>query len=510
MAAVLLIASGLVLSLNCRSLPCGTKWHTPQYAATEVTTHGARVSLIEHLYTRARNLESESKAECVDAYFRVASLTCASNQERRSRARRTIELHRSALVVVGERFGRLDPASGLTVKTSAGTSFVPLKKTGFVWQSSDFNDLVPVGVFSTNVLTRAYCNSGMGVPLVVLRTACGDQRFMRKESAFSATLVMRNASGCGANDCVLKHADAEHTDVIQARQRPTLELLDSPRIRKIQIDGETGRLARDLSAPLVYRLTTAPRNYWQEFVRPDSGLSEGKLQMLEPYQQGKIPVVFIHGLLSDPYTWSQMVNELLARPDFFNRFQIWVYNYPTGRAFISSATKLRIDLTAIRQRLDPDRSNPALSEMVLVGHSLGGLLAKLQVTSGQDELWNSVGNRPMDELNLPEQFREELRQHFYFSPSPDVKRVVFMGTPHRGSAYAKRCVGKLTSELVQRPLNERAKHQVMIDCNPRVFSKEVSTRIPASIDLCGPRESIAAINRPTRSQSRCQIALRYW
>ena len=240
---------------------------------------------------------------------------------------------------------------------------------------------------------------------------------------------MRNASRCGANDCVLKHVDAEHTDVIQARQQSTLELLDSRRIRKIQIDGETRRLARELSAPLVYRLATTPRNYWQEFVRPDSGLSEGKLQMLEPYQQGKIPVVFIHGLLSDPYTWSQMVNELLARPDFVNRFQIWVCNYPTGRAFISSATKLRIDLIAIRQRLDPDRSDPALSEMVLVGHSLGGLLAKLQVTSGQNELWKSVANRPLDELNLPEQFRQELRQHFYFSPSPDVKHVVFMGHP---------------------------------------------------------------------------------
>ena len=67
--------------------------------------------------------------------------------------------------------------------------------------------------------------------------------------------------------------------------------------------------------------------------------------------------------------------------------------------------------------------------MVLVGHSLGGLLAKLQVTSGQNELWKSVANRPLDELNLPEQFRQELRQHFYFSPSPDVKHVVFMGHP---------------------------------------------------------------------------------
>lgn len=487
-AITLLIASGMVSSLGCRNLSCGTRWYGPQYAVPDLRQRGAQLSTVERLYTRARALEAEENPGSVDAYFQLAALTCVSGIAGDVRDRRTIELHRTALsklVVVGQRFGRLDPASGLTVESCNGSRFIPLKKTGFVWQDSDFQNLVPVGTYRTDVLSKAYCSDGIGVPLVVLGNSCRSRRFMQKTSAFSATLIMRSPSGCGAKDCLIQGA----VD-LSVSKLPTLELVDSRRLRHVQMGAQTKRIARDLSAPLVYRLSTAPRNYWKEFVRPDSGLSQGQLQMLEPYQPGKIPVVFIHGLLSDPYTWSQMINELLARPEFIDRFQVWVYNYPTGRAFISSATKLRFDLATLRQSLDPERSDPALSEMVLVGHSLGGILAKLQVTSTQDALWNSVANRPLDDLSVPEQFRDELRQYFYFAPSPDVKRVVYMGTPHRGSAYAKRCVGRLTSKLVRRPAWEQMRHQTMVDANPGVFSDEVRDRIPTSIDLLDPESQL--------------------
>jgi len=484
MAVILLITSGLGFSLGCRSVSCGTRWHEPQYAVPEMRRHGTRLSVVEHLYATARALESEGNSGSVDAYYQVAALTCVSGISGDTRDRRTIELHRSSLaklIVTGQRFGRLNPASGITLETCHGSRFIPLEKKGFVWQASDFQNLVPVGTYRTDVLSKAYCSGGIGVPLVVLRNACRNERFMRKTSAFSATLIMRHTAGCEANDYFSQDAGG-----LSAAELPTLELVNSRKLRHVQMGAQTKRLARDLSAPLVYRLSTAPRNYWQEFVRPDSGESEGQLQMLEPYQPGKIPVVFIHGLLSDPYTWSQMINELMARPDFVARYQVWVYNYPTGRAFIASATKLRFDLETLRQSLDPERVDPALSETVLVGHSLGGILAKLQVTSTQDQLWNSVANRSLDELNIPEKFREELRQYFYFSPSPDVKRVVYMGTPHRGSAYAKRCIGRLTSKLVRRPAWEQQRHQRMVDANPGVFSDEVRGRIPTSIDLLDP------------------------
>lgn len=112
--------------------------------------------------------------------------------------------------------------------------------------------------------------------------------------------------------------------------------------------------------------------------------------MLEPYQRNKIPVVFTHGLLSDPFTWAEMLNELRSRPGISERYQFWAYEYPTEQPFLASAANLRSQLKLLQQSLNPGQTDTALSQMVLVGHSMGGLIAKLQITQSQDLLWRTV------------------------------------------------------------------------------------------------------------------------
>ena len=38
------------------------------------------------------------------------------------------------------------------------------------------------------------------------------------------------------------------------------------------------------------------------------------LHMLQPFQEDKIPVVFVHGLMSSPITWLSMFNDLMGNP----------------------------------------------------------------------------------------------------------------------------------------------------------------------------------------------------
>lgn len=131
MVVILLITSGLGFSSGCRSVSCGTRWHEPQYAVPEMRRHGTRLSVVEHLYATARALESEGNSGSVDAYYQVAALTCVSGISGDTRDRRTIELHRSSLaklIVTGQRFGRLNPASGITLETCHGSRFIPLEK----------------------------------------------------------------------------------------------------------------------------------------------------------------------------------------------------------------------------------------------------------------------------------------------------------------------------------------------------------------------------------------------
>ncbi len=48
-----------------------------------------------------------------------------------------------------------------------------------------------------------------------------------------------------------------------------------------------------------------------------------------------------------------MINELRAQPGFVDHFQIWVFESPTGQAFLSSAARLREQLATSRRVFDP-------------------------------------------------------------------------------------------------------------------------------------------------------------
>ena len=94
--------------------------------------------------------------------------------------------------------------------------------------------------------------------------------------------------------------------------------------------------------------------------------------MLHPYSPGKIPVVLVHGTLSSPVRWAELVNELEGDPRIRQRFQIWIFLYDTGNPIAYSAGRLRAALTATLQELDPEGKDPALRRMVVIGHSQGG------------------------------------------------------------------------------------------------------------------------------------------
>jgi hypothetical protein len=269
-----------------------------------------------------------------------------------------------------------------------------------------------------------------------------------------------------------------------------LELYDPLRVDSLEIHGQRRPLSKDTTAAIVYLLQGQQWSYLNYFINPGSDDQDGGLYMVEPYQPNKIPVVLIHGLLSDPFTWVQMINELLVHPGFLDHYQIWAFEYATGQSFLRSAADLREQLAGARNTYDANRADPQMAQMILVGHSMGGLIAKLQVTSSGDRLWNAIANRPLDQLRMPDHAREELRRVFYFEPSADVDRVVFMATPHRGSSYASGPIGRLSSKLINLPEQDTRLHQTLLRCNPGVFSPEVQDRNPVSVDLLDPHSPL--------------------
>lgn len=334
----------------------------------------------EVAYAAAIESMCKGDSSCVDEFFSAAQFAwrdierLASQREKPNH--RAAEIYRSSLISLvseGQQHKRLTPRDGLRIRTAGGWSTVPIVYHGFLRNPDDFNELVVVGEYQTK-LNKIYRQGGLGIPLVAIRKRESSEPFQRKRQAFATTLLLRQVDG----------------GVSSSTTTAVLELYDPIRTSTTEVGARDIPLAKDTSAPIARALNTTKRNYVQSFLQP--GLvtpdSEG-LFMLEPYQPGKIPIVFIHGLLSDRLTWADLVNEIQVRPEFTDHYQLWGFEYPTGEPFLRSATLLRDQLRLIRSYLDPEKSDEALQEIVLVGHSMGGLISKMQITESGTHLWDA-------------------------------------------------------------------------------------------------------------------------
>ena len=102
-------------------------------------------------------------------------------------------------------------------------------------------------------------------------------------------------------------------------------------------------------------------------------------------------------------------------------------------------------------RLDEVGANPASDRVVMMGHSMGGLLTRMQVTDTGMTLWDAVFSESPEEIDLPAEDVDELIRVLVVEPLPFVERAVFCSTPHRGSKWAANSAGKLGASLVRLP-----------------------------------------------------------
>ncbi len=185
-----------------------------------------------------------------------------------------------------------------------------------------------------------------------------------------------------------------------------------------------------------------------------------------------------------------MVNRLQVTDGFHDHYQLWFFEYPTGQPFLISAADLRSQIQQADEVFAPHANDESFSNAILVGHSMGGLISKLLVTSSGHRLWESVANQPIENVRMSDDMRAKVTEAFFFEPTPQVGRVVYIGTPHRGSVYAQRLLGKIGSSLVSESEDQRKNHQKLIQCNPGVFTPEITRRIPTSIDMLEPESNL--------------------
>ena len=289
-------------------------------------------------------------------------------------------------------------------------------------------------------LSHRYLRGGLGVPVVVrwqnpreARRTVQDQYFPEQVVA-AGTAVLHPKSVGGVGDTLTLHDPFEELSVAQAGGNSLS--LAGDRTAALAVQVERDRSLR--GAAFGGALTASLRRY------------DERLAMLRPHHPGRIPVVFVHGLASSPLIWAETLNELGNDPSLADRYEFWMFLYATGEPIPLSAAKLRQGLAAARVAFDPTGSDPTLHQMVVVGHSQGGLLTKTLVQDSGLTLWNEVLDVPHPATRLSAEARDRLDRALIFEPDPGVRRLVFVGTPHRGSPVADQPLVRLLTR-VSRP-----------------------------------------------------------
>jgi pimeloyl-ACP methyl ester carboxylesterase len=207
------------------------------------------------------------------------------------------------------------------------------------------------------------------------------------------------------------------------------------------------------------------------------------LSLPRPYTRGKIPVIFIHGLWSNPASWHRMIATLEEDPAIREKYQFWTFGYSTGDPIPYSAYLLRKNLDDVRPVIDPGRSDAAFDRMVIVGHSMGGLLSKMMVADTGDRLWRVVSDRPFGELLGEKDDLDLFRNGLFFVARPEVRRVIYIATPHRGSHLDRGPIQHVGTRLVRIADPLREAHGRIVSRNePTFFRDHFRKAIPSSID----------------------------
>jgi pimeloyl-ACP methyl ester carboxylesterase len=207
------------------------------------------------------------------------------------------------------------------------------------------------------------------------------------------------------------------------------------------------------------------------------------LSMRRPYERGKVPVVFIHGLWATPRSWERMIVALEREGRLNDAYQFWTFGYSTGDPIPYSACLLRRSLEGARRRFDPGKTDRSFDRMVLVGHSMGGLLAKMMVVESGRRLWNEVSDRPFDELAGEPDDRDVFGQALMVKPLSGIRRIVFIATPHRGSRLSRGWLQSLNARLVggTEPLRS-AYGRLLARNSPGFFKEGFRKGLPNSIE----------------------------
>ena len=320
-----------------------------------------------------------------------------------------------------------------------------------------YDDLIPcVNIDTTFYLKERVTIDGLGVPLAGIVKA--NQAKLKKNES------IKDSGNIHTLTAIL---DFDHT----IGGRPSLRVIPRLAEEQFPVGQVQHTLAADFSAPIALfwkRENISNAGILGAF-RPQKAANYMGLYFSEPYNPDKIPVLFTHGLMSTPATFANLTNRLMVDPVIRCHYQFWFFGYPSGISWAISAQAQRQALYYIFEEHGSNSPDSNINNLVMVGHSMGGLITRLNnstrpwsmlnhLVKGMDdakELTYDKASQKIDTLIPPtlkaQRRYDKLKELFLFNPPNQTSRIVFMATPHRGSSFADTWIGRLGQRLISLP-----------------------------------------------------------
>jgi len=330
----------------------------------------------------------------------------------------------------------------LSVHTPLGPRTVAARyAAGSRYKAGYFDDLIPADYIKIAGFNKRVRVDGLGAPLVGVRERTPDRQTELRFQPPDRGAYM--ALGCYAE------FDPRRKGVPEIQ----ITFFDLDRTATTRIGGKSIPLAGDFTAPLA--LSFDGINDLMLGIRAilDVGASAdfNGIYLIEPFDPDRIPVLLLHGLTSSPLVWRNVATDAMENPLIRKTYQFWYAFYSTGVPVPQSAALIRERIAIIRHLGDPGGQSRASRNIVVIGYSMGGIIARILATDMGDHFWAVVSSKPFDQVKLERDDREQLRKWIFWKPVPGIKEVVFLATPHRGTRMADASFAQLGRKLVGLP-----------------------------------------------------------